>query len=235
MDNTNENPTPPALTERPFNETNSPHGDPSSGIANPETNFLRRLISRTAKFLNDPVKKLTGAPRLTAELLARTGKILAPKSCYDEIAEWQRNWDALQKTINGHDDVAADNAFEKQQKELHTTVNKDGHKYGHILTRDEFREKYGFIRESARAQQRELYKKYIFTARHFAFQAADILRSHAIGLDAEEKDRFETYGLPYTGSPLVAAVRKAEKFVLTRVAQDEGEAGPDLQLPWLIQ
>lgn len=234
--NENENLSqPPAETTAPeINKFNSETGDPASGIASPETNFLRGLMSRVSRFLRDPVKKLVGPDRLTAELLARTGKILAGKSEFDEIAEWQRKWDALQKIIVAHDDVTADAAWEKQNESLHEIVGDPSHQTGHIVDRDSYRKKYAQIRESARAQQRELFKRHIGTLRYIARQAADILHSHAIGLDAEQKNLFETYGLPYTGSPLVAAVKRAERTVIARLEQDGGEAAPDLLAPWLI-
>jgi hypothetical protein len=124
--------------------------------------------------------------------------------------------------------------FEEQHSNLHGRVNAAGHETSTILSREELERKFLTIRQSAYAGQEALYQKNILTARAIAAIAADSLREHAIELEASEKDRFTRYGLPYTGSPLVNAVRNAEKFVRARVQPDVGANSPAVIMPWLI-
>jgi hypothetical protein len=150
------------------------------------------------------------------------------------MQQWQADWDALQKIVNDHTTEKAQAAFAAQQKTLHVKISEPGYAHSTIFSTEDMEQKYEFIRDSAIGGQRELYAKHIETARIFAAAAVELLASHAVSLEKSERDRFTRYGIPFTGSPLVAAVNKAKTFVLGRVTNDAGNAGPDLVLPWLI-
>jgi hypothetical protein len=199
-----------------------------------EVSFMRDWLRRSYNLVRDPKTKLTGPARLTAEQIARYGKILRPKKYYDQIFTWQKGWAGLQKTIDTHTDLDAYNAFDKQQRNLHGRVNESDHITGEILSREDWERKFERVRESALVAQEELYLKNLDCARVFADAAAQILRDHAIELEATEKDRFKRYGIHYPGSPLVAAVLNAEKFVRNMVKSNGGNYSPAMCLPWLI-
>ena len=206
-------------------------------MVSPEVSFLRNLVARARTILRDPKNKLTGPSRLVAEVLDRQGaskKLFGGADSYRQLAQWQKQWDALQGKMSSHGDVEARTAFMAQQEKLHGDIDAPDHGTGEILTIEDFEKKFTLIRDSAFQEQQRLYRENIELARAFATQAAEILREHAVAVEATEKDRFSRYGLPYSGSPIVGAVKAAEKFVLNRVANDEGNGAPDQVLSWLI-
>ena len=205
----------------------------------PEVSFWRGLVSRARQLLRDPKNKLTGASRLVAELLdlqPASRKILGGAADYEKLAQWQKQWDGLQLKMNSHTDLEARNEFMKQQEQLHAVEFGAEHSHGEILTIEDFQKKFELIRDSAHQAQQKIYRENIELARLFAQQAANILHEHCVGLEATQADLYKRYGLSYApgSSPLVAAVKAAEKFVLNRVANDEGNGAPDQVLSWLI-
>jgi hypothetical protein len=217
------------------NESKTPSPE-TPEVLTPQVSFLRGLMARVSEFLSDEkqINTLTGPSRLTAEIVARTGKPVSGADALQEIIAWRTAWDGFQKIITDHNDDTAKAAFNAQHEKLHELAGRPEHQAGSILTREQFEEKFALIRESARTQQWALYTKHIFTARAIAAHAAQILDDHAVHLEADEKSRYARYGLTYTGSPLVAAVKQARAFVLSRVSQDQSPASPELILPWLI-
>jgi hypothetical protein len=198
--------------------------------------FLRKFQSRVYGIFKNPLTGLTGSARLIAELLARSGKPIIPRSAMVEIVAWRDQWGPLQKCIDEHGDDYADAAWEKMEQELHLTAQSPDHVISNVILREDFHKKYERVRMACFDRQQALYREYIGTARAIAASVAEIIGTHAANLDKEEKRRYEQYGLPYApgSSPLVIATKKAQAFAIARTAQTEGAAGPSQILPWML-
>jgi len=199
-----------------------------------ETPFLQKLAQKVRRIISDPKNALTGSARLTAELIARNGLPLLPKSAYQQIRAWDIEWSKLQACIDSHADDRAFVAWDVSQRNLHVDAQSPHHAVNTVLSRDEFSARFEQVRCKCFERQQELYQENIKMARACAETAAELLRNHAVELERTEREKYAKYGLTYNRSPLVAAVKQAEKFVLSRTAPSEGAAGPSLVLPWLI-
>ena len=221
-----------------MNETNLPPTQPEPSpteTVSPEVSFLRGFLSRVSQFLSTDEKlKLSGSARLVAELLDSTGKVFLLRAEHEQLLKWKQQADALQKVHLDHTNTAADQKFNEQLATLHSKVGQPDHTASAILSREELRQKYEQVRTSARIAQQKLYSQNIQLARQLAYRAEEILLADVAGLEASEKERFARFGLPFTGSPFVHATRAAAKFVVDRVAADEGTGAPADFLPWLI-
>ncbi|MGA3266206.1 MAG: hypothetical protein ABSE16_05215 [Verrucomicrobiota bacterium] len=204
-------------------------------VLTPEVSFLRGLVARVGEFLRNDKAKLTGPARLVAELLDRRGVPICSKATADKISAWESEWQRLQKIVNDHDVFAAARAFTSQQDGLAAKITSPAeHGNNQVLSRAALEEKFLLTRESAKQSQQKLFAANIQIARGLAEIAAEILAEHAVTLEASERSRCESYGLPYQGSALVDAVRRARESVLGRVQAGTGQAPPSLLMPWLI-
>jgi hypothetical protein len=224
-------PTVPAAPAAPTQDT-GPSID--ALLQEDETPFLQKLAMKVNRIIRDPKNSLTGSARLTAELIARNGLPLLPQSFYRQIRNWDSEWLKLQKCIDSHGDDAAFVAWDASERNLHNDAQEPGHAVHTVISRDEFHAKFEQIRGKCFQRQQALYVENIKLARAAAETAAELLRNHAVELERTEREKYAKYGLTYNGSPLVAAVKQAEKFVLSRTAPIEGACGPSLALPWLI-
>lgn len=218
-----------------LNQT-EPEASPAENLS-PEVSFVRTFLGRITTILRDADNqkaKLVGPARLVAELLDASCKVFLFKAEYEKLKSWQEKTDALQKVHMAHTNVEADTAFFEQQKNLHSTAAQAGFNHSSILSRDQWREKFQAIRQSAFAEQQKLWRENIKLAREIAARVAPVIEQHADQLEISEKEKFANYGLPYTGSPFVNATRAAGKFVTSRVALSEATGGPTECLPWIL-
>jgi hypothetical protein len=183
---------------------------------------------------DDQKAKLTGHARLVLTVLDSSARVYLFKTEYEKLKAWQEKNAELQKVHMDHTNVEADGAFFAQQKNLHSAVAQAGFNHSSILSRDQWREKFQSIRLSASEEQKRLWRENIELCREIARRVVPVLLDQAASLEVSEKERFENFGLPYTGSPFAAACRAAAKFVETRVALSESAGAPSEALPWLI-
>jgi hypothetical protein len=215
-----------------------PEPSPAENLS-PEVSFVRTFLGRIATILradDDQKAKLTGPARLVAELLDASCKVFLFKAEYEKLKSWQEKTDTLQKVHVSHTNTEADAAFFEQQKNLHSTVTQAGFNHSSILSRDQWREKFQAIRQSAFAEQQRLWRENIELAREIASRVSPVIEQHAEQLEVSEKERFSRYALCYApgSSPVVVATRAAAKFVTSRVALNEATGGPTDCLPWLL-
>ncbi|HEY5233676.1 MAG TPA: hypothetical protein VIK35_09100, partial [Verrucomicrobiae bacterium] len=223
MDNTNLQPT-------------QPEPSPDETVT-PEVSFVRGFLGRVSALLradDDQKAKLTGHARLVLTVLDSSARVYLFKTEYEKLKAWQEKNDALKSVHMAHTNVEADAQFFAQQKNLHSTVTQPGFNHSSILSRDVWREKFQSIRLSASEEQKRLWREHIELCREIARRVAPVLLEQAASLEVSEKERFENFGLPYTGSPFAAACRAAAKFVEARVALSESAEGPSAALPWLL-
>jgi hypothetical protein len=199
-----------------------------------DVSFLRKFQSRIASIFSNPLTALNGSARMIAELLARSGKPVIARMDMVQIKAWHDEWVKLQACIDNHGDDSADIAWEASERDLHNLAQSTDHIASTVLTRDEYHIKFERIRSACFFRQQSLYAKNISLAAAIAESVAEIIRDHAVSLEKTERERYTKYGLQFNGSPLVHAVKTAEKFLLARIAPPTGAAGPSLVLPWLI-
>jgi hypothetical protein len=215
-----------------------PEPSPAENLS-PEVSFVRTFLGRITTILradDNQKAKLTGAARLVAELLDASCKVFLFKAEYETLKAWQEKTDALKKVHQRHTNLEADGAFFAQQKNLHSAVAQAGFDHSSILSRDQWREKFQAIRQSAFAEQQKLWRENIELAREIAARVAPVIEQHAEQLEISEKEKFTRYGLSYApgSSPVVIATRAAAKIVTARVALSEATGGPTDCLPWLL-
>lgn len=203
----------------------------------PEVSFVRNFLGRISTILradDDQKAKLTGPARLVATVLDSSSRVYLYKSEFEVLKKWEEKQAALQKVHLAHTNDQADAQFFEQQKNLHSAAAQPGFDHSRIISRDEWRAKFQSIRLSASEEQKRLWRQNIDLCREIAHRVVPILGEQAGSLEVSDKERFENFGLPYTGSPFAAACRDAAKFVSARVMLSESAGGPSDALPWLL-
>jgi hypothetical protein len=219
-------------------KTNEPAPSPDENIT-PEVSFLRGFLSRVTELLHsdaDLKARLTGPARLVCELLDASSRIYIFESEFKKLKAWLSKDAALQKVHLAHTNTEADAAFFNQQNSLHQKASEPGFDHSSILSRDQWREKFQAIRQSALAEQQRLWRENIELAREIAHRVEPVILEQAASLEISEKEKFTRYGLSYApgSSPVVIACRAAAKFVISRVTLDTATGGPSACLPWLL-
>lgn len=213
-----------------------PEASPAENLT-PEVSFVRGFLGRVSALLradDDARSRLIGHARLVLTVLDGSSRVYLFKAEYETLKAWQEKNDALRKVHARNTTTEADVAFFEQQKNLYSVAAQPGFNPSSILSRDQWREKFQSIRLSASEEQKRLWRENIELCRVIARRVAPVLLDQAASLDVSEKERFENFGLPFTGSPFAAACREAAKFVEARVALSESAEGPSAALPWIL-
>jgi hypothetical protein len=214
----------------------TPEPEPAENLT-PEVTFVRSWIGRVSALLHSEDEqraKLAGPARLVLTVLDSSSRVYLFKNEFEQLKAWQAQSDALGKVHLAHTNLEADVQFFAQQKNLHSAAAQPDFNPSSILGRDQWREKFQSIRLSASEEQKRLWRENIELCRVIARRVAPVLLDQAASLDVSEKERFENFGLPFTGSPFAAACREAAKFVEARVALSESAEGPSAALPWIL-
>jgi hypothetical protein len=236
--NENINLTPPAAPETPAtlaSETVLPAAPTEVADTPPPANILTYLVRAIDRALSANPKR-DGWAQTCYMLLDTSGgmQLVCSSGTFSKLRDFEAGHQRCIEVVNSHTQDAARDAWMQNTAQIQSAIGTGTLAQHEGWTRADYEEDFDSKVRAAHAEQARIYLEALPACQSICERFVAVANRKAEYLETNERERHESFGVPYAPSNLIKAFKAAIKVAESRtVERPGGNASPRALLPYL--